>query len=102
MPRIDTFYYAKAFQIPKNLTQKRHIVKVNKLIHKWNEYLTFKIQKKKYEFVLPKINTKNIHHLLIYECKTNYDGSPAVLIDKIIHLNLIWNFILKDFTRRFK
>lgn len=29
LPPIDTYYYCKGFQVPKNLTQKRHIIKVN-------------------------------------------------------------------------
>lgn len=54
MPKQDTFYYCKGFRVPKTLTQKRHIYK--------------------YEFIFPKINYKNMHHALLYECNTGYDG----------------------------
>ncbi|CAF1040449.1 unnamed protein product [Brachionus calyciflorus] len=53
-PKVDTTYFCKGFQIPKNLTQKRHVYK--------------------YEFILPKINYKNMHHALLYECRPGYLG----------------------------
>ncbi|CAF0944282.1 unnamed protein product [Brachionus calyciflorus] len=54
LPKVETTYYCKGFQIPKNLTQKRHVYK--------------------YEFILPDINFKNMHHALLYECVPGYFG----------------------------
>jgi hypothetical protein len=54
LPKQDTYYYCKGFQVPKSLTQKRHIYK--------------------YEFIFPKINYKSMHHALLYECRPGYDG----------------------------
>lgn len=31
LPKLDTFYYCKGFEVPKEFTQKRHIYKVNNL-----------------------------------------------------------------------
>lgn len=27
---------------------------------------------------MPKINEMSIHHIVVYECNTNYNGTPAI------------------------
>ena len=31
-----------------------------------------------YELIMPKINEMSIHHIVVYECNTNYNGTPAI------------------------
>jgi hypothetical protein len=31
-----------------------------------------------YEVILPDVNYESIHHILVYECNTNYKGVPAL------------------------
>ena len=59
MPKSSTFYYAKMFQVPTNLTAKRHILK--------------------YQIVLPTVNTANIHHTVVYQCSDSYTGVPFMI-----------------------
>ncbi len=79
LPPLDTYYYCNIFQVPTNLTQKRHILKVILIFIYWIDLklcISYILILEQWEIILPKINLKNIHHMVVYECSDNYFGLP--------------------------
>ena len=63
LPNDKTTYYDQVFAVPKELKQKRHILKVRLKLNFINSALNLNSVNYKWELILPKYNFERMHHL---------------------------------------